>query len=144
MRTAFCHSMVQAAKAQENLIFLTGDLGFMALEPLRDVLGGRFINAGVAEQNMVSMSAGLAKNGLKPWVYSIAPFIYARPFEQIRNDICLHCMPVVIVGNGGGYGYGVMGQPTTHLKIMAFYSHCQIFMLICLHLMKICRQSFQN
>lgn len=109
MRKAFCQSMVQAANAQDSLVFLTGDLGFMALEPLRDALGGRFINAGVAEQNMVSMSAGLAKNGLKPWVYSIAPFIYARPFEQIRNDICLHRMPVVIVGNGGGYGYGVMG-----------------------------------
>ena len=46
---------------------------------------------------------------MRPWVYSIAPFIYARPFEQIRNDICLHNLPVVLVGNGGGYGYGVMG-----------------------------------
>ncbi len=90
-------------------MFLTGDLGYKALEPLRDALGARFINAGVAEQNMVSVSAGLARAGLRPWIYSIAPFIYARPFEQIRNDICLHRLPVVLVGNGGGYGYGVMG-----------------------------------
>ncbi len=48
-------------------------------------------------------------SGLRPWVYSIAPFSYARPFEQIRNDVCIHRLPVVIVGNGGGYGYGVMG-----------------------------------
>ena len=72
-------------------------------------MGARFINAGVAEQNMVSVAAGLARSGLRPWVYSIAPFIYTRPFEQIRNDVCLHKLPVVLVGNGGGYGYGVMG-----------------------------------
>lgn len=88
---------------------MTGDLGFKALEPLRDALGDRFVNAGVAEQNMVSVAAGLARGGLRPWVYSIAPFVYARPFEQIRNDVCLHRLPVVLVGNGGGYGYGVMG-----------------------------------
>lgn len=91
-------------------MFLTGDLGYKALEPLRDAMAGRFINAGVAEQNMIGVAAGLAREGLSPWVYSIAPFIYARPFEQIRNDICLHNLPVKIVGNGGGYGYGVMGS----------------------------------
>lgn len=91
------------------MVFLTGDLGFKALEPLRDAMGARFINAGVAEQNMISVAAGLAKMGLRPWAYSIAPFIYARPFEQVRNDICLHGLPVVLIGNGGGYGYGVMG-----------------------------------
>jgi transketolase len=85
----------------------------MALEPLRDSLGDRFINCGVAEQNMVSVAAGLAKEGLDVWVYSIAPFCYARAFEQIRNDICFHGLPVRLLGNGGGYGYGVMG-PTHH------------------------------
>ncbi|BBH53879.1 transketolase [Fluviispira sanaruensis] len=99
--------------SDKDFIFLTGDLGFMALEPLKESLGERFINAGVAEQNMISVAAGLAQSGLKPWVYSIAPFVYARPFEQIRNDICLHELPVVLVGNGGGYGYGIMG-PTHH------------------------------
>lgn len=108
MRGVFCQSMVDEAR-RRDLVFLTGDLGFKALEPLRDALGGRFINAGVAEQNMVSVGAGLARAGLRPWVYSIAPFLYARPFEQIRNDVCLHRLPVVLVGNGGGYGYGVMG-----------------------------------
>jgi transketolase len=108
MRKVFCQSLVEAA-GRPTFVFLTGDLGFMALEPLREVLGHRFINAGVAEQNMVSVGAGLARAGLHPWVYSIAPFVYARPFEQIRNDVCLHGLPVVLVGNGGGYGYGVMG-----------------------------------
>lgn len=98
-----------AEAGRPDLVFLTGDLGFMALEPLRDALGQRFINAGVAEQNMVGVAAGLARSSLRSWTYSIAPFTYARPFEQIRNDVCLHALPVVMVGNGGGYGYGVMG-----------------------------------
>ena len=109
MRKALCQALVSQPRARE-FVFLTGDLGFKALEPLRDALGSRFINAGVAEQNMVSVAAGLAAPDLRPWVYSIAPFIYARPFEQIRNDVCLHALPVVFVGNGGGYGYGVMGS----------------------------------
>jgi transketolase len=114
MRGAF----VQAACKYINptsSVFLTGDLGFNALEPLRDAMGSRFINAGVAEQNMISVAAGLAKSGLSVWAYSIAPFCYARPFEQIRNDLCLHALPVRLVGNGGGYGYGVMGA--THHAI---------------------------
>ena len=95
------------------MLFLTGDLGFMALEPLKAVMGPRFINAGVAEQNMVSVAAALAKQRFEVWAYSIAPFCYARPFEQIRNDVAFHALPVKLVGNGGGYGYGVMG-PTHH------------------------------
>jgi transketolase len=109
MRNAFCSTLIESA-ANPAFVFLTGDLGFRALEPLRNEMGERFINAGIAEQNMVSVAAGLAKEGLRPWVYSIAPFLYARAFEQIRNDVCLHNMPVVMVGNGGGYGYGVMGS----------------------------------
>jgi len=108
MRNAFCDAMVKNA-SRPDFVFLTGDLGYNALEPLKKAAGGRFINAGIAEQNMVSVAAGLASQGLKPWAYSIAPFIYARPLEQIRNDVCLHHLPVKLVGNGGGYAYGVMG-----------------------------------
>ena len=76
-------------------------------------MGERFINAGVAEQNMISVAASLARQDFEVWAYSIAPFCYARPFEQIRNDVCFHRLPVKLLGNGGGYGYGVMG-PTHH------------------------------
>jgi transketolase len=114
MRQRVCEALV--ARAQKpNMVFLTGDLGFMALEPLRERLGDRFINCGVAEQNMISVAAAMAKEGFELWVYSIAPFIYARPFEQVRNDICMHGLPVRLLGNGGGYGYGVMGA--THHAI---------------------------
>ncbi len=109
MRDAFCRQLMRHS-ARPEFVFLTGDLGFKALEPLRASMPRRFINAGVAEQNMVCVAAGLAHTGFRPWVYSIAPFVYARPFEQIRNNIALPGLPVTFVGNGGGYGYGVMGS----------------------------------
>jgi transketolase len=108
MRNSFCQTLVQHS-TRPDFVFLTGDLGFSALEPLQKSAGSRFINAGIAEQNMVSVAAGLASSGFQPWAYSIAPFIFARPLEQIRNDVCLHDLPVKLVGNGGGYAYGVMG-----------------------------------
>jgi len=108
MRQAISDALLSVS-GREDFIFLTGDLGFMALEPLRDKAGSRFLNAGVSEQNMVAVAAGLARAGFRPWVYSIAPFLYARPLEHVRNDVCLHDLPVRLVGNGGGYAYGVMG-----------------------------------
>lgn len=112
MRKQLAEALLVRASSP-NMVFLTGDLGFMALEELKAKMGERFINAGVAEQNMMSVSAGMTRQGLETWVYSIAPFCYARPFEQIRNDICFHGLAVKMIGNGGGYGYGVMG-PTHH------------------------------
>lgn len=112
MREIFCAEMLRAFE-KKPFVFLTGDLGFKALEPLQEKLGSHFINVGISEQNMISVAAGIAKTGLQVFCYSISPFAFARPFEQIRNDVCLHNLPVTIVGNGGGYGYGVMG-PTHH------------------------------
>lgn len=93
----------------ERFVFLTGDLGFNFLEPLRKKMGARFINAGVAEQNMVSVAAGMAREGLRPFVYSISPFLYARAYEQIRIDIALNRLPVQMIGSGAGFDYGSMG-----------------------------------
>jgi len=123
MRNAFCSALV-ALSARKPFVFFTGDLGFMALEPLQQALGKRFINAGVAEQNMVTVAAGVASVGEQCWAYSIAPFIYGRPFEQIRNDVCLHDFDVKLVGNGGGYGYGVMGA--THHAIEDYGVLCTL------------------
>lgn len=74
MRKQLCDGLVWRA-ASPDRVFLTGDVGFRALEPLQEALGGRFINAGVAEQNMVSVAAAMAREGLETWVYSIAPFV---------------------------------------------------------------------
>lgn len=112
MRKAFVKAMMDYAD-NPKVVFLTGDLGYKALEPLQAKMGPRFINAGIAEQNMVTVAAGLASEGARPWCYSIAPFLYKRAFEQIANDVCEMKMPVMLVGNGAGYGYGVMG-PSHH------------------------------
>lgn len=114
MRKPFATTLLKIAQQQrEEFFFLSGDLGFMALEEVRDAFGDHFVNAGVAEQNMIGVAAGLAREGFKVFAYSIAPFCYARPFEQIRNDVCMARLPVCLVGNGGGYAYGHMG-PTHH------------------------------
>ncbi len=115
MRREFSDAIEKIALEDEKIIFITGDLGYNALENLQSTLGNRFINAGVAEQNMVGLAAGLAYKGFKVFCYSIAPFVVYRCWEQFRNDVCLHNLPVFLVGNGGGYGYGIMGS--THHAI---------------------------
>jgi transketolase len=109
MRAEFANAMIALFHQRRDLVFITGDVGYMALEDLAKAYGERFINAGIAEQNAVSLAAGLAHEGHLPWVYSTAPFVALRPYEQIRNDLCLHRLPVKLVGNGGGYGFGIMG-----------------------------------
>ncbi|HVY41174.1 MAG TPA: transketolase [Polyangia bacterium] len=109
MRDEFARAMVALFRQRNDLVFITGDVGYLAIEPIAEAYGERFINAGIAEQNMVSLAAGLAHEGHLPWVYSIAPFVAFRPYEQIRTNVCLHRLPVKLVGNGGGYGYGIMG-----------------------------------
>lgn len=102
--------MEQLAVEDDSIVFITGDLGYNALENLQAKMGKRFINAGVAEQNMVGVAAGFAHKGYKVFCYSIAPFIVYRCLEQFRNDVCFNNLPVFLVGNGGGYGYGIMGS----------------------------------
>jgi transketolase len=115
MRKEFAEAIINLSKTNDRIVFLTGDLGFMALEGVKECLGERFINAGVAEQNMATMAASLAYEGFIPFIYSISPFVTLRPYEQLRNDICLHNLPVKVIANGGGYGYGIMGG--THHNI---------------------------
>jgi transketolase len=109
MRTEFARAMVSLFERRPDLVFITADLGYLAVEGIAAVFGERFINAGVAEQNAVSLAAGLACEGQLPWVYSMAAFTVLRPYAQIRDNVCLHRFPVKLVGNGGGYGYGIMG-----------------------------------
>jgi transketolase len=113
MRDEFTQAIVALFGSRPDLVFITADVGYMAVEGIAETCGERFINVGIAEQNMVSLAAGLAHQGHLPWVYGIAPFVAFRPYEQIRTDVCLHKLPVKLVGNGGGYGYGIMG-PTHH------------------------------
>lgn len=92
-----------------RFVLLTGDLGFSFLEEMRDRLGERFLNAGIAEQNMISVAAGLARAGMKPWTYTIGPFCYARAFEQLRLSVGIGGQTLRLVANGAGFAYGPQG-----------------------------------
>ena len=109
MRKAFAETLTRLAGEDDRIIFLTGDLGFQTFDDYQRRFGPRYVNVGVAEALMMSAAAGLALEGWRPFVYSIASFATARAFEQVRVGISYHALPVVIVGAGGGYLYASSG-----------------------------------
>ena len=113
MRTVFSETLLELAREDPRIVLITGDLGFGVLTSFRDELPLQFVNAGVAEQNMIGMAAGMALSGKVVFVYSIANFPVVRPLEQIRNDVCYHDANVRIVAVGGGMAYGSLG-PSHH------------------------------
>jgi len=119
MRTTFINTLIELAEKDENIYLLTGDLGFSVLENFANKFPKRFINCGVAEQNMMGVAAGLALSGKKPYVYSIVPFVTMRCFEQIKNDVCYQNLDVKIVGVGSGLSYGPLGATHHAIEDMA-------------------------
>lgn len=110
MRSAFVRVLTELAETDLRIVLLTGDLGFMVVEPFAERFPERFFNAGVAEQNMIGLATGLAARGFVPYAYSIATFATMRGFEFIRNGPVLHDLPVRVVGVGGGFEYGPAGS----------------------------------
>ncbi|MGD0016403.1 MAG: transketolase C-terminal domain-containing protein [Verrucomicrobiia bacterium] len=109
MRTAFIEALCELAARDERVWLLTGDLGFSVLERFAERFPDRYVNVGVAEQNMTGIAAGLAMSGKTVFTYSIANFPTLRCLEQIRNDVCNHNANVKIVAVGGGLAYGPAG-----------------------------------
>jgi transketolase len=109
MRTAFIKTLFDIAAQNDRVWLLCGDLGYSVLEPFAARFPGRFVNVGVAEQNMTGVAAGLALSGKIVFTYSIANFPVIRCLEQIRNDVCYHNLDVKIVAVGGGMAYGPQG-----------------------------------
>jgi transketolase len=109
VRASFIKALTTLAEQDSRILLLTGDLGYMAIEPFVNRFPDRFLNVGVAEQNMVGLATGLAESGFIPFVYSIVPFVTLRPYEFIRNGPIQHRLPVRIVGVGGGFEYGTNG-----------------------------------
>ena len=121
MRTAFINTLNELASRDERIWLLCGDLGFSVLEPFAKSFPNRYVNVGVAEQNMTGVAAGLALSGKIVFTYSIANFPVIRCLEQIRNDVCAHNLNVKIVSVGGGFAYGSAGYThhgTEDLAIM--------------------------
>ena len=121
MRNTFVNTLLELAEGNPRLMLIVGDLGFSVVEPFAERLPDQFLNAGIAEQNMAGVAAGLAMAGFHPFIYSIANFPTLRCLEQIRNDIAYHQQPVTVVAVGGGLGYGALG-----------YSHHAVQDLACL------------
>lgn len=109
MRNAFFDELVNLAHRHDNLALVTGDLGYGVIEQFAETFPDRFINAGVAEQNMTGLAAGMASEGYHVFTYSIANFPTFRCAEQIRNDVAYHGLPVTVVVVGGGLSYGNLG-----------------------------------
>ena len=110
MRTAFIETVTRLAERDRRIILVVGDLGFGVVEEFARRFPDQYVNAGVAEQNMTGLAAGLAHCGKIVFTYSIANFPTLRCLEQIRNDICHPRANVKVVSVGGGLGYGALGM----------------------------------
>ena len=115
MRDAFSKCIVDSARADPNVLLLTGDHGYALFDEFRRVCPRQYINAGIAEQNMVSMAAGLARTGFRPIVYGLSAFIPVRVLEQIKLDVAHDRLPVIFIGDGAGFVYSHLG--TSHQSI---------------------------
>jgi transketolase len=109
MRNAFIEELVTLAAENSNIALVVGDLGYSVIEKFAESFPDRFFNAGVAEQNMTGLAAGLASEGYHVFTYSIANFPTFRCAEQIRNDVAYHDLSVTVVAVGGGLAYGALG-----------------------------------
>jgi transketolase len=121
MRDRFVETLCALADEDPRITLITGDLGFGVLDPFRSKFGSRFINAGVAEQNMTLLAVGMALEGRVVFTYSIANFPTLRCLEMIRNDAAYHDAAVKVVAIGGGFSYGSLGishHATEDLSIM--------------------------
>jgi transketolase len=119
LRTAFIETLCQLAEQDQSIWLLTGDLGYSVLERFAERFPDRYVNVGVAEQNLTSIAAGLAMCGKTVFTYSIANFPTLRCLEQIRNDVCYHRANVKVVAVGGGLAYGPQGYTHFGLEDLA-------------------------
>lgn len=130
MRTAFITELSELAARDPRITLVVGDLGYSVVEPFAARFPGQYVNAGVAEQNMTGLAAGLALAGRIVFTYSIANFPTLRCIEQVRNDVCYHNLPVTVVAVGGGFAYGALGvshHATEDLAIMRALPNMTVF-----------------
>ncbi len=109
MRNAFADEMLALARQDERVVLLSADIGNRLFDKFKAEFPERFYNCGVAESNMIGVAAGMAMSGLRPFSYTITPFITYRCMEQIRVDLCYHDVPVTVVGTGSGLSYASLG-----------------------------------
>ncbi|MGO9014972.1 MAG: transketolase family protein [Dissulfurispiraceae bacterium] len=115
MRNAFINTIINACNERDDIFMISGDAGLGVFDEFKEQYPDRFLNLGIAEQNMASFSSGLAMAGYKVYMYNIIPFLLYRCYEQVRNDICYQRLPVVLAGIGSGVTYAPAGM--THYSV---------------------------
>ena len=127
MRRRFGNIISQLAEKDEKLYVIVGDIGYRVFDEFRDKFPNRFINMGICEQSIISVASGMALEGLKPWVYTITPFLIERPFEQIKLDIDQQNVNVNLVGFAD---YPTLGPTHTEInakKMMKLFNNIESF-----------------
>jgi len=130
IRDAFFDSLYDIAKEDRNVVFLTADMGARSLDKFKADLPGQYSNVGIAEQNMVSVAAGLSLSGKRVFIYAIAPFVTQRCYEQVKVDISGMNLPVTIVGIGAGISYtsdGLSHHATQDVAVMRALPNIAIY-----------------
>jgi len=123
LRRRFGSVITELADRDENIIVLVGDIGYRVFDEFREKYPDRFINLGICEQSMIGVSAGMALEGLKPWVYTITPFLIERPFEQIKLDIDQQNVNVKLIGFADYATLGPTHQELNGEKLMQLFSN---------------------
>ena len=131
MRNAFISSLTEEARTNSNIVLLMAEVGFSVVEGFEAEFPGRFYNTGIAEQNLVSVAAGMALRGLRPVAYSMACFLPSRAFEQIKVDACYQNLPLVLAGVGTALSYGGMGGTHHAIEDIAIMSALPNLTVLC-------------
>ncbi|MBI4576888.1 MAG: hypothetical protein HY722_11560 [Planctomycetes bacterium] len=114
MRGRILDSLFRRMGEDEDPFFLTGDMGIQLVEKFQEAFPRRYLNVGIAEQNLVAISAGLCNLGYRPFAYTISQFMTLRCYEQIRNDVSLHAYPITLLGTATGFDNAPLG-PSHHV-----------------------------
>jgi transketolase len=124
MRKAFGETIVKLAEKDENIILISGDVEH-EMEIFKKKFPERYINIGLCEQSMITIAASMALEGLRPFVYSITPFLIERPFEQIKIDIDEHNLPVILIGYADYPTHGPTHRPLNAEKLVSIFKNIQ-------------------
>jgi transketolase len=127
MRRRFGKIISQLAEKDEKIYVIVGDIGYRVFDEFRDKFPNRFINMGICEQSIISVASGMALEGIKPWIYTITPFLIERPFEQIKLDIDQQNVNVNLVGFAD---YPTLGPTHTEInakKMMELFNNIESF-----------------
>ena len=127
MRRSFGKIITEIAKKDDKLFLLVGDIGYRMFDDFRKFFPNRFLNLGICEQSLISIASGMALEGIKPWVYTITPFLIERPFEQIKLDINQQRANVKLVGFADYPSLGPTHSEIDAKKMMKLFSNIKSF-----------------